>query len=260
VVNAQDTCADLGINPAGLWSVGACARACLAFVCDPQRVATNTDRLIDGIEIGYHDCKPGVYRDLTMYDVKGYYYALMRRLPSLHVEPTHDYLHWHPMRPDERGRWGDMLGAVEGNKPLRNSLVGCAMGASGYRGVWSRDEERPGKARKLVLRLPGGPHRGAGLVVIRTAWELCLLASRQTGSVYSTIDSVTTETGRIPTVWADHGFTVETKAHGLAVICRRGCWKVGNHATKPYTSEHRMMVAAPKPDDPSFWYHKLWLN
>lgn len=258
---AQDTLADLGIRDGWLWSVGACARAALSWVADPATVPSNTEILLEGIEVGYHDCAPGVYDPLTLFDVSAYYYNLAARLPSLRVEASRSgALHWQPMRPDESARWRDLLQAVEGCKVLRNSLVGCAMGARGKRKAWVGDPARPGRARQITLGLPGGPFRGAGLLVIRSAYELCNIASLQCSSVYSTIDSVATESALPPKVWVDLGLAVERKAAGLGVICRRGCWSVGPKQTLPYKAGYRLSVPVSRAETPQIQYWREWLQ
>jgi len=258
--HATDTLADLGIREEEYWSMGRAARALLGWVADPATCPVNNDVLLDGIEIGYHDCQPGVYECATMYDCKSYYFRLLERLPSLRVIATKDALIWDQMTPCEKARWKDALQAVEGCKVLRNSLVGCAMGASGKTLAYKRDPERPGRAVAFQLRLPGGPFRGAGLLIIRSAYELCQLASLQTDSVYSTIDSVVTESSLRPKVWEDLGLQVERKAGGLAVICRRGCWKVGPKETLPYKAGYRLSVPVSRAETPHTQYWRQWLQ
>jgi len=149
----------LGANPEGkpLWSLGACARACLRFVGDRQVYDERAEDILKDHPYGYHECSPGVYtaeaethlcapkRNLfdeplpygnpdykppvTLYDVSSFYFDLLRRLPSLRVSPvSHGRVRFLPMLSDDRARWRDVLSAVADEKPLRNSIAGAAAG------------------------------------------------------------------------------------------------------------------------------------
>lgn len=259
---AQDTLADLGLRDEMPWSLGRIARALLTWAVPPERCPANTDHLLEGIEVGYHDCRPGEYPQAQMWDVHSYYYTLLERAPSPRVQVGRSgSVHWGALTTEERARWRQMLAVVDRQKVLRNSLVGTAMGAKGKRVVFVRDKERPGRALRVPVSLPGGPYRGLGLLIVRTGYELCHAAACETDSIYSTIDSVcfVGQSTRGPKAWESLGFECAVKAGGAADIRRRGCWRVGHAQTVPYAREYRMPVGVPRPGPPPFLVWKEWL-
>lgn len=256
---AQDTCAGLGIRSDTHWSIGRMARDLLTYVCDPDTCPIRSEHLGQGIELGYHCCKPGAYPDSLLLDVSAYYYSLLCRAPSLRVVcGRRGSVVWGPMSDGERGRFRDVLALVAPDKILRNSLVGCAMGATGKRLVYMRDKQ----TREVVKRrmtLPGGPFRGLGLLILRSGYEITAAEALCSDATYSTIDSVVTQSTLSGRVWERFGLEVSVKASGDADIIRRGCWAVGPLKTEPYTSGYRGTVAVPPAPLPAVQYHRAWL-
>jgi len=259
---AQDRLADLGLDR-NVWSLGRAARLLLHFVAPGAKAGPgrSAERLLEGIEVGYHDCIPGEYPSATMYDVRAYYYSLLTRLPSLRVGVLGGKVEFYPMSADERARWREVLEVVNEQKVLRNSIFGAAMGKTGKSTVFHRDKARPGKVRERRLQLPPGPFRGAGLLVARTAWELCRDASEETDSVYSTVDSVTTRSGSEPQTWKGLGLIPERCHEGRAHICGLGSWRIGDahEGTKPYRAGMRQPRPVERHERPQVAYGRAWL-
>ena len=133
------------------------------------------------------------------------------------------------------------------------------MGKLGKCVAYTADKERPGKAKRLEFNAGPGPFRQAGLLVVRSAWELCCQASHEEKSVYSTVDCVVTNKETPPAAWVSVGFPWSVKATGPAVICGRGCWRVGHRATKGYRAGWRYTCEAERQQMPAIVYYRNWL-
>lgn len=302
VVQAQNTCKAIGAlhdNPEGEWylpwSIGAAARLLLEFVTAPSKTPTPCEHMTEGVKLGYHDCKPGMYPSAVMYDGAAYYYNLLWRLGTLKVSVTAEgFVMAHDMKGDGPAKFREMMQGVREDKVLRNSLVGCAMGKRGWQAFWVNDGKD--KSKKGYRWSSGGPFRPAGLLVLRTGIELCQVAALQCDSVYSTIDSITalcqtkpfaeppnwyllSESEQMimrlqadraleaevqslaPKVWKQYGIPHEIKAYGRAHICSRGVWRISETATPTYRKRttERAEIPAPSPPLPKVLYHQGWL-
>lgn len=247
--SAQNVLADMGCLPKLPWTRGRMARAALKWVCDLEKSSHRTSHIMEGAKYQYHSCKSGVYKGAKLYDVSSYHYRLLQWAPSLRVSVSPNLnVHWGPFSDHERGRFRDLLQGVEGDKLLRNSLVGCAMGGSGRTAAYMRG---PGErfradgseryrwradatAHCRMMELSPSPYRGVGLIIVRSAYELCAIAARETQSVYSTADSVCTIDGSKPRVWDDLGLLTRVIGEGDADIIKNGCWRVGLRETQTY--------------------------
>lgn len=274
VTDAQRQLAQLGCIPALPWTRGRLCRAALSWVADIKSLPVASEHIMEGIPWGYHSCTPGNYQNVAMFDVRAYYYGLLRWLPSLRVAVNRRLeIEWLPMSDLERDRWEYLLQIAGSDKLLRNSLAGCAMGGKGSRMIYQRG---PGKqtwpdgsavrhfdpnagAHRVSMRLPATPWRAAGLVLVRAGAEMAMIAASETGSVYTTVDSVVTRTGGAPTVWKSKGFAVELKASGDADIRRRGSWRVGNLQTPTYAAGYRVAVGVPNAEIPPVLTHASWV-
>lgn len=246
------------------WSLGGCARQLFAYVGPAQEggllsVADSTwnngrrytaggaDRLLEGIEYGYHECKPGRYEYAEHYDVSGYYYNMLCRLKSLRLSVFNDGFAWDTMLPEEWERWQEVLAVVPSHKPLRNALAGAAAGATfgvdnapiAYARVAGQAPVHKGDpypVYQFSLPRKEGPFRPAGLLLVRTGYEKTLLECLTNAGrvVYSNIDSVICVPPRVP-VWDGLGFTVKSEYQGETHIRGRGSWKCGSHTTLNYS-------------------------
>ena len=288
---ARECLRDLGVIgtmlPKPLFSVGSCARALLAWAFTEPHYEPSSERLLDGITFGFHACKPGRYicreprtipnpapADLTdsavevpnpahkppiiLWDVKSYYYNLICRLPSMRVSTYRNALKFWNARPDERARWRDVLEAVRDNKPLRNSLAGACLGSLKPSPAFTSANAVPGTVRRISVPGSPGPFRAAGLLVVRSGYELCQRQFIETDSVYGTIDSVA-NSGARPRVWESVGLTATVRAGGNAEICHRGSYRIGVFQTKPYAQGSRSVVPVAPTEPPGVLFYKQWL-
>jgi len=247
---AREVCAFLGVDQA--WSVGGCARRLLKFVGPSMHREACRERLLNQISLGYHDCQPGEHTYARLWDVSGCYFNLLSRLPCLRCTIVRDGVLWHQWLPDEASRWRDVLEASRHAKVLRNALWGCALGR-----VEAGDCYIRGELRKIVGS--SGPFRAAALLVGRSAWELCRLASIETAAVYSQTDSVITPRDVAPTAWASVGLDTVVQASGAADIRRRGVYRVGSKETYWYHEGSRFEEVAERPREPSERWYDRWL-
>lgn len=246
------------------YTFGACARKLLQWAAEAQSPDATCERLIgEGTEQRehmYHDCLPGMYPAAVMYDCSGYFFQLLHRLPSLRVSlgaakgADPGRIRWQRMTLDERHKWADVLAACSESKVLRNSLWGASLGSKAGRLAYTsappKDaQKRPlpwpkGKVREVYPSFGPGPFRPAALVLARAAAEMTQLASMEVGSVYSTVDSVTTIDGRVPEVWGRMGLPFGPKHAGEAHIVSRGVWRIGGSPTIPYCPMIKCVDAA----------------
>ena len=294
---ARECLRDLGVLgtmlPKPLFSVGACARALLAWAfTEPMTYEPSCETLLETIEFGFHACKPGRYvgteprtirnpapknlddaatdvpnpahkPPVVLWDVKSYYYNMISRLPSVRVSVFRNAIKFWNLRPDERARWRDVLDAVRDNKPLRNTIAGACLGSLKPSPAFTSAPDKkcpgePGTVRRIAVPGSPGPFRAAGLLVVRSGYELCQRQYIDTDAVYGTIDSVANG-GTRPKVWESVGLTATIKAGGNAEVCHRGSYRIGAFQTKPYATGSR--IAAPKDagEPPVVLFYKKWL-
>lgn len=231
-------------------------------------------------QIAYHDCYPGEYEGITMWDVDSYYATMLQRVaegkrlslrPIYHEEKNR--IRWGRWREGERERLIDALGAAWPHKRLRNSLWGVALGSYRYQIAYVAAGE--GKARRIMFRPGPGPFRPLALVIARSARDLCHAQALTVNSRYSTVDSVSVANGCLPRLWQAYGFTVNVKHKGNADFRSYGTWafwREGSpkppdpaapapewlHRTEPYKRGRALTRPAGRPDNPGSLY-ALWL-
>jgi hypothetical protein len=251
LLEARSICLGLGAEPGR--SLGGCARGLLAWVGPSQYAEKGLWARYSPHLLGYHDCTPGQYEGADLYDVASCYYSLLSRLPSLRVSLGPRGLVWHAWGRGEEDRWCRVLEAVAGHKRLRNTMWGASIGGTGKIRAFCRGEPllRPSRL---------GPFRPAGLVVGRTAWELCAEASRSCESVLSNTDSVVALGGLWPAPWADYGLRVRVLASGDADICHWGSYRVGGQTTTLYDEGSRTRIASPRKELTHECLYTSWLQ
>lgn len=248
------------------WSLGGAALRLLLWVAPKAPRQFNADKFTLSDQFGYrdyqyHDCYPGRYDHVTQWDAKGYYWHIMARIPTLYITITPRGIIKHPMTIDQYARWGDLIRVLNpdwegGGNPLYRSVWGAALGGN------------PNNPRLIYIDgVPGyidmdpGPFRPAALLVCRAGSELCQTAAYEANSVYSTVDSVTTEKLSRPIAWSKYSIPIRPKFRGEAHIIARGVWSIGPHQTIPYKDEN-MRVPTPidrNPALPTVLYHRLFL-
>lgn len=234
------------------WSIGSAARMLIKWAISPQRFEGSLNGLLSGSQFGYHDCAPGNYANLTQWDVRSCYYTLLSRLPSPKASFVNGRVLWHKPEASERCKWREVVEAVGKDKALRNSLLGCMVGRAGESTVYSKGSTLAVKGRK-------GPLVGGGLVVVRTACELCMASSEELSSVYSNVDCVTTGSDLTPKLWPAAGLEVRQVAVGRGEICSRGIYRVGRKTTEWYRRGSRFQVEVPRAPLPPVEVALQWL-
>lgn len=260
---------DLEHKVSDCWSVGNAARNILATVGkpdyyqkparskkDPAQFGHMETLFSDERFRGYHDCEPGIYENVTLWDIKSCYATLLTRASTekkFSLRPRLDEygLYWKKNKPGERERFLDAIGACWEHPTLRNSLFGVSLGS--YKPVYyySKNKET-GETERGFFVIGAGQYRPLALLVLRSMSELCHEQSLLCLSKYTTIDSVAIVGDSIPALWRDHGLTVERKFTGNAEFRGRGNWAFwyGNspkpvdlessewlHKTKPYIKQ-----------------------
>lgn len=252
VLDCQDVARSLGLEPG--YTVGACALALLKYIGPPSYpykglIACYGDRYCN-----YQDVTPGEHEWALKVDVRSCYASLWRRLPSLRPIWEPGRITWGAQDDGEAERRARVDQAVADRKVLRNSLVGCALGATAPRVSYHRGQRKMVKGRM-------GPFRPAGLLVMRTAYELCRIASHQADSIHTNTDHIVTATGSYPTVWGDVGLVVDDSTEGPAEVCSLVSARVGRWETHYYTrgSRYKLPEAKEAVDDgrPAIW---RWLR
>lgn len=259
------------------YSIAGCARLLLAWTkCrQPSRELDiiNADSMWQ-----FQLCKPAMLERAYLWDITSCYYALLCRAPSPYVGFIEGKLtFFEESEPGEFDRWFSMLGAVGSHKPLRNSLVG-QMFSSGdgeyyFDGRGNKDallkleelraeealriEGFSGAANDLPAKIAErtslsekkrpkpGCLRPLASLVVRTAYELACLASKEEKALYSNTDCVITANPYCPQIWGMYGLEVALKGAGKTEICCIGNYRVGQFPTKPYRA-HRKGLPRPR--------------
>lgn len=287
-MEARETLAKLVPGPYP-WTVGSCAKKLIKHIGDKQPYEKAMEWLLDGVTYGYHECTPGRYsnqiprfvpsgevqRDLfhvtrreipnpdykpavTMFDVKGYYYQMLRMVPSLYWDVYPTSARGMLMGPETKAAWKDVLDCVEPCKILRNSLAGAFAGSLKPGSAFTRDLDTGG-VKEIITPGSPGPFRALGLLLVRSGVELCHREALTHNAIYATIDSVSLLGDAVPTVWQSFGFTVEKKAAGNAEICHRGSYKIGKTQTRNYANGDREYYAVERVPEIPVQYHRSWL-
>lgn len=234
------------------WSYGQCARTLLKFI-GAEHQSFNTELFLPkNIEYGYHDCAPGVYPYASLWDVRSCYFSLLRRLPSLQVTPTSEGLIWHACEDDAMARFREVTEAIGEHKILRNSIVGCMIGKIEPGTVCTRTGWK-------TLTTPPGKYCNTGLLIVRSAWELCREASEETDSVYSVVDCVVSTKQKKPESWERVGLETRLQEYGSAEIQGFGLYRVGNKQTKLLNPNLFIPMPQERAVAPELCYNKEWL-
>jgi hypothetical protein len=209
------------------WSLGGCARGLLRHVGEPQRYSCRAEVLRDQADWGYRHVRPGTYAAAALWDLDAAYYNLLCRLPSPCLTPHPDRLIWHPLLPDARARWLDVLLAVRNCKQLRNTLVGAMCGAGEGALRYIHGERVPSKAMC-------GPFRAAALLVVRTCYEVAGLQVEASECHYANTDCVLLPSGAVPKLWQGLGLPFSLRAEGPADVRALCVYRCGDYQTAPY--------------------------
>ncbi len=261
------------------YSVAGNARILLAWTkcTQPSR---ELDRINADSMWQFQLCRPAMLERAYLWDITSCYYSLLCRAPSPYVVLNEGELHFcEPSEPGEFDRWFAMLVAVGPHKGLRNSLVG-QMFSSGdgefyYDGRGNKDpkekldelraeeeirqEGMTGAALDLEARIKEknnakkkpkpGCLRPLASLVVRTAYELACLASKEEKAYYSNTDCVITTNPYCPDIWSKYRLQVALKGAGKAEICCIGNYRVGNKGiTEPYRTHKK---GEPRPRVPA---------
>lgn len=236
----------------------------------------------------YHDCKPGRYQSIIMYDLEAYYFTLISRAKSLDVSiytpknGSKPAICWGGWEGQEYAKWREVIAHIGDTKLLRNALWGVLLGSSGarysYSGVakpehWKGGRLVPtsevGRVRQEIVTFSGGMARALALLVGRSGAEVCAEAAAEVGSIYSTLDSVSVTDGSTPRTWAKLGLPSGIKERGPGEIVARGVWNIGDNHTKDYYPDGRIIPVGYKcPIEPiaverrfyTTTYNRLWLG
>ena len=289
-------------RPPLAWTNGGNARQLVRWVIEKEikHVGEAEDLLtpaIPGEDVGerayqYHDCKPGKYAGLVMYDAEAFYFNLISRAKALRlsVYPSKNgskpAICWGEWQGQEYEKWREVIAHIGETKLLRNALWGVLLGSSGNRfiytsaakkearmtyetGVWQTVPASPaGRIRQEEVHFAGGMARALALLVGRGGAEICAEASSEVSSVYSTLDSVTVTNGAVPKTWKSLGLPSGIKEKGMGNIVARGVWQIGPNHTADYYDKGKIIPARyecpapPSPVERRFYtspYYKLWL-
>jgi len=257
---------------------GVCLIGSEATMMDPE-----TDNEDEADPVGYHECTPGEYGDCALYDCSAYYYTMLSRIAEgeiITLRPRFEWLgnRWEidggAWRNGEQERLRETLKEVADCKPLRNAMVGAAMGSYRRLLVYVAGE-KPGTAKSVYMKPGPGPYRRLGLLIVRTGYDLCREQSRLSNSVYSTVDSVCVPVGAEgPHLWKAYGFRTGIKHHGAVEIAGFGTWgfwrkgtfkpplkETGEwlHQTDPYKAGYWEYAQVLPPEEPATYLYKEWL-
>lgn len=251
ISDARSIVWDVTGNQCG-WSYGQCARALLKWIGAGHDSFNSGLFLPDQIEYGYHDCAPGHYNYASLWDVKSCYFSLMSRLPSLQVTPTREKLIWHETPEEQMDKFRVMVGAIAEHKVLRNSIVGCMVGKLEQGEVCTRTGWKK-------IKTPSGKYLNTGLLIVRSAWELCREASEETDSVYSVVDCVVSLGIKKPEAWERRGLETRLQEYGAAEIHGFGMYQVGNKRTQLINDRVFIPMPIARAAAPEISYTDLWL-
>jgi hypothetical protein len=252
VVEARAVCVQLGCPPGD--SIGQCARNILKWIGRRQYPEKGLWNTFHDQMFGYHDCSPGTYELGVQYDVSAYYYTLWCKLPCLRCSLGHDgRIIWHQEGSEEGQRREKVAELVKSCKVLRNSLVGCALGSSTPMNGFH-------KGQRISMKPSLGPFRPSSIVTIRTAYELCQIASEYCSSVYTMTDSVLSIGGEYPETWEKYGFRVRIVGQGEADICTTAVYRIGNDPTHFYDRGSRYRRAVPREPLGDVRLYDKWLK
>ncbi len=217
-------------------SVAGCARTLLGWVGVRQPRPKSCEQLLTGIKHHYQHCTPKTSTRATLFDVKACHATLLSRMPSPLISICNGKILFRPLPREVRQRWIDATNGMYEHKGLRNAFIGNMMGAGSGKNklvFYSHGNRSPGPHFSGVLR-------PAGLLVVRTAYELCAEVVAESRAIYSNQDCVITEDGlHDSNAWSRAGLRVELRAEGESEICSVGVYRVGQKQTKWYEAGSR---------------------
>ncbi len=168
--------------------------------------------------------KPGLYPDLSLYDLCGAYWQMVERLPSLMVAWSPGGTGWPPgtmwtmLDGDAEARWRDVKAVCRGRKRLRLMLHGSMIGVMRERTIWT-------KSGPKVMPPRPGPYANAGWLTKRAVYEVTMLQS--TFGYYANTDCVMLDGIVTPVLWQGLGLEFRREARGEAHIRGIGCYRIG---------------------------------
>lgn len=242
---------ELGIEDAP-WTIGGCARKLLKPLGEPERWTALVEQINTGAAWGYHHVEPGRYPDDELWDLSSAHYQLLKRLPSPRLAPYGSRLYWHPLVGEAADWWEKVLLAIGPVKALRNAMVGAMMGSSDGATRYCHGEKMP-------FHGPRGPYRAAGLLVVRSCYELTALQATATASHYANTDCVMVPRGSSLDVWNRYSLPYRKQAEGASHVVALGVYRCGSKATRCYDPMLRLQDAACSMPVPSRLYHREWL-
>ena len=283
--------------PPPAWTKGGNARILLRYVLDKTiKGGVDSEELLalsdaedtDPGDKRYqcHDCIPGHYNHAIMWDLEAFFFNLICRLPCLKVgiytdnrdagKPCIDFGQWS----DKEGRrWEEVKAEIAQTKILRNAVWGVLLGSNAPKLTYSSAPKEGFPAGFVRQRFQnfsgGGLARSAGLLVARSAAEICAKGAAETNSIYSTMDAVTAQDGELPRYWDSLGLPYRVKEKGdmqkdgIGVnIVARGVWQIGRGHTLFYYPDGPKVPYgwkppfAPTPVKREVYtdeYHTLWV-
>lgn len=174
IQQAQAAISPIAPGASAYWSMGKLARLCLEYAgggtSKTGYYCNSAERLLDGIDYGYQEVKPGEFQNCRYFDVSGYYYSILKRLPTLKLRLCGDRILWPCDTTGDAERWQEVLSIIAPHKALRNTLAGSAAGSRKATGFWKWNKIT-GRGEWQPLGAMPGPARTAGLLVVRTGWE-----------------------------------------------------------------------------------------
>lgn len=244
---------ELGIEKHG-WSLGNMARQLLEYIGPKDQLPGNADALKIPGAWGFLHARPGYHGEATEYDVKSCYYSLWCRLKSLYPLPINGKVGWGRQSDAVTERFHKANSAIAEHKKLRNILVGCAVGSQ--RPFFAVAQDGKWQKRKAIQ----GRFSGAGMLIVRSAYEMCREVADSSYSYHSAVDSVIVGPQANLSAWADSGMTVRMKASGDTDVKAWAAFKCGEHVSTPYDPNMYYCRADAMPKAPEYTYFRSWLQ
>lgn len=241
-------------------SAAGCARHLLEWVDIRQTDGRALDSIGACDSWAYQYCDPTDLPQGYLWDVESCYYLLLCRAPSPRVILLAGKLKWCPIEREEMQRWQAMLKAAGPHKGIRNSFIGQMYAQSNgtfYSGGESNQKDKAiellraedgvtlyqtgahldaldDRAKEEPKQARPGPLRPLACLIVRSAYELCAMAARESNAIYSNTDCVITAQPESPRIWAKYGLKVKLKGVGPTSVHTLGYYRVGDESTIPY--------------------------
>lgn len=234
------------------WTTGQQARKIVAWLGTKRRATSIAAERLAETNWHYQLSEPCELDYGELWDVRAAYWQILRRFESPHVIWTDDTI--IPAYADDEVmyRWEIMLDRLDGDKRLRNAIVGAMVGGGAGAIAFRRGE---------LFSLPSvrGPMHDLGAAVVRICYELTELQAGTCDAVYANTDCVLIRDGGVPTFWDDIGLESRRQAQGVTDVRCIGCYKCGEHHTDYYDAETNAQIAErSKPlAHAGYWRHLL---